>query len=184
MSAAGQWLVTAEQRASWAAEHARLAVAGRVGGAEFKASLPSAALALPPAELAHLWGLADRDQDGALTLSEFVVARALVEGRVAGAALPESAPASLLDAPTPTPTPYAALTPPLIAQYRATFATVQAAGRVAAAQAQGVFAQSGLESAQLADVWRLADRDHDNVRSASSPCCSLLSVASAEELSL
>ena len=51
---------------------------------------------LPEAELARIWGLADLDRDGRLTLDEFAIAMHLVTRAVAGNRVPDVLPASML----------------------------------------------------------------------------------------
>lgn len=68
-------------------------VQGKISGNQAKMIFSEANL--PNSELAEMWQLADADNDGCLTHSEFMVMMKLVQIRLQGGAIPSSLPTSL-----------------------------------------------------------------------------------------
>lgn len=156
---------------------------GYVTGPEAKTLLGRSGL--PPNILGNIWVLSDISQDGRLDQLEFSVAMWLINNCLAGNDLPSSLPESLVaslkaggvdasaeSAPVAQAAPVAAqsnqeiegaITGADLTNYNSIFerADEDGDGFVTGNQAKLLFGRSGLEPAQLAAIWNLADRDGD-----------------------
>eukprot|EP00117_Sycon_ciliatum_P033549 scpid7299/ scgid1623/ Epidermal growth factor receptor substrate 15; Protein AF-1p len=117
---------------------------------------------LPMPDLSQIWSLADFDEDGSLSLPEFLIAMHLIKVKLSGAELPESTPEGLL------PRQLRADEIPAISEaemkaYVAAFEKLdsESSGFIQGDTAKPLLKRSYLPVTQLARVWSLADMDFD-----------------------
>jgi len=154
---------------------------GFAGSVEVKNVLEKSQL--PPAELSHVWQVADLDNDGRLTKMEFTLAMAVVARRIRGASLPDVVPHELLsslgcetnDVDDSNDAVEAfgneqlaseqqwAPTPDELNRYRDFFVGLDTggSGSVGLEDAKDIFQGLQLAPHELSQVWRLADADGD-----------------------
>ncbi|XP_053214714.1 intersectin-1-like isoform X2 [Panonychus citri] len=120
--------------------------------------------------LANIWGLADVDVDGRLTLEEFILANHLIECVQRGEQLPITLPPDLVP---PSQRKPSAVTTPVLTEWAIpqpsklkytqlfNYHDRTRTGYLTGAQARNILLQSGLPQAMLANIWALADVDVD-----------------------
>jgi len=138
---------------------------------------------LPPMELAHIWWLADVDQDGCLNFGEFACAMHITSLRRQGITLPTVRPPALVDlavaaawssahvaaasAHSWEASPWS-VSPKELAAYMTIFEDVclrsgneLQGGTLRAVDLHEVLERSGLHQADLSHIWALSDLDQD-----------------------
>eukprot|EP00930_Biecheleria_cincta_P044817 TRINITY_DN30869_c0_g1_i1.p1 TRINITY_DN30869_c0_g1~~TRINITY_DN30869_c0_g1_i1.p1 ORF type:complete len:1177 (-),score=275.72 TRINITY_DN30869_c0_g1_i1:94-3378(-) len=137
---------------------------------------------LEEAEMAQIWGLSDQDQDGRLSLGEFVVAMHLTFRRSKeGVQLPGQVPA-VLDAQARQAEEEEIaweLGAEELAGYRDIFQSLDATGSgfVGAAEGRELFERSQLEVAELSQIWQMSDLDGDGLLALPEFLCAMIIVA-------
>ena len=126
-------------------------------------------LGLEGAVLAQVWALANERVPGELDVYEHRVAMYLIDLVRSGAAVPAAVPPHIKDLCHTAATPAAAspddvwtITPEDAALYRKMFASADVAGAGSVAASGSQLNRSGLPTATLIQIWKLADADADD----------------------
>jgi len=138
---------------------------------------------LPISDLSRIWTLSDQNKDGKLDLEEFLIAMALISGRLKGLPIPDKVPVISSGPAQPvssnvvkgsnngvsTHAPTAPIRPISISpeekkKYQDTFKKADVNGEhfISGEQARKLFIPSGLDNIILAKIWALADLDKDS----------------------
>mmetsp|Transcript_59771 Transcript_59771/g.142235 ORF Transcript_59771/g.142235 Transcript_59771/m.142235 type:complete len:965 (+) Transcript_59771:72-2966(+) len=140
---------------------------------------------LPPEELSHIWTICDMDGDGRLAVDEFVCAIHITNQRCQGAPLPPEIPSELVSVAAvakATLPPTKRLFPQKVAdftsqwvvspqnwtKYRTIFQSLDrdSHGVISSDEARVILERSMLAHGELAEIWKLSDRDLDGQLSA------------------
>jgi hypothetical protein len=142
---------------------------------------------LPRDDLQHIWNISDMDGDGRLSATEFMCAMCLVGRRRQGAPLVPALPPELL-ASLGVPKESSAsdetesmwtYTEEEWTNYLKVFSQLDSedTGLLGATEARSFFESSGLPTADLSQIWRLADVGKDGKLSANEFACATILVA-------